>query len=305
MAAAGERSTALSSALNRIVAGVAGGLTGREVRLNMGGHEVDLVIDQLDLTPAPLWNGPPGPTQTAEEVIDIAFDLGEIARRNLANPLGFSFDAAKAITGSIDRWWGLRSDLSLTDLPIAAAASVAAHKLADSSLPAARATASCSDIRLRSRSIVGGAIEITFVGVAVTGTVDSEQLVEWLRLAGLAVPAWGILSIESDEVLRFRHRRVAWLPQLVLAVGVVDGAVVVEVNHVAFAGKLLTLPESRRKKWTATASRSGLSLEVRSAFTGHDMLSIEATQDRWTRSMSLEQLQKLSLDLAEETRFLL
>ncbi len=305
MAAGGARSMPLTSALNRIVAGAAGGLTGREVRLHMGGHEVDLVIDKLDLTPAPLWNRPRGPMQTADEMVDIAFEMGGIAQRSLHNPVGLGFDTAKAITNSIDRWMGVRSGLGLTELPLASGASVVAHKLADSRLPAARVTASCSGIRLRPKLIVGDAIEIMFRRVAVSGAINSEQLTEWLRLAGVDLPAWGILSIEPDQVLRFRHRRVAWLPQLFLSVAVTDGTVVVELDHVGFAGKLFMLPKSRRRKWTATAAQLDLSLEVGGVFTGRDMISIQATQAQWTRSMSLEQLHKLSRDLAGDTRFFL
>lgn len=293
MTSAGERPTPLRLALDRIVAAAVSGVTGREVRLRLGPHEVDFIIDELNLTPT-LWTGQASPARATDEVIDVAFELGEIAQRNTFNPFGFSFDAAKAITGSINRLTGARSEVGLTELPIAEAASVAAHRLGDSSLPAARVTASCATIGVRSRSLVGDAFDITFSQVAISGAANSEELAEWLRLADVQVPEWGILSIESDNLLLLRHQRFAWLPQLVLTVGLVDDTAAVELNHVAFAGKVLALPKFTRKKWAVTAPELGLSLAFQGVSTGPDLITVEATQAEWIRPTSLEELQKLS-----------
>lgn len=281
----------------RIVTAAARGLTGREVRVHLGSHEADLIIDELNLEPPPLWNGPSSSAQAADEVIDVAFELGEIAQRNFFNPLGFGLDAAKAITDSIDRWISALPDAGITELQIGEAASVAAHKLADPRLPAALLTASCSSIRLRSRSIVLDAIDITFGQVAVTGSANSEELADWLRVAEVEVPPWATMSIESDNTIRLRHRRFSWLPQLVVAVDVVDGVVVVELNQIILAGKLLMMPKSTRKKWTVAPSQLGLSFAVEGVSTNDDLITLRATQPEWIHSTSLEQLQKLSLDL--------
>jgi hypothetical protein len=292
MTSAGGTPTLLRLALDQIVDVVASGVTGQGVRLRLGPHEVDFIIDELNFAPA-LWNGPASPAQATDELIDVAFEMGEIAQRNMFNPFGFSLDAAKAITGSIDRLSGARSEVGLTEMPIADAASVAVHKFADSSLPAAKMTASCAGIGLRSRSIVGDAIDITFSQVAITGTASSEELAEWLRLADVQVPEWGTLSIESENVLRLGHRRLAWLPQLVFNVGLVDDAAVIELNEVAVAGKLLTLPKYARRKWEVTPSALGLSLAFEGVSTGPDLITIDATQAEWTRRTSLEELQKV------------
>ena len=292
MTSAGGTPTLVRLALDRIVDVVASGVTGQRVRLRLGGHEVDFIIDDLNFTPA-LWNGPASPAQATDELIDVAFEMSEIAQRNMFNPFGFGLDAAKAITGSIDRLSGDRSEVGPTEMSIVEAASVAVHKSADSSLPAAKVTASCAGIGLRSRSIVGNAIDITFNQVAMTCTASSEELAEWLRLADVQVPEWGTVSIESENVLRLRHRRLAWLPQLVFNVGLVDDAAVIELNEVGVAGKLVTLPKYARRKWAVKPSDLGLSLAFEGLSTGPGFITIDATLAEWTRRTSLEELQKL------------
>jgi hypothetical protein len=120
-------------------------------------------------------------------------------------------------------------------------------------------------------------------------------LVEQKAGRKLAAPAAFALSAARPNIRRRQS-------QVVLAVDVSDNAVVVEMNQIALAQKRITLPKSRRKRWAVAPSGLGLYLVVQNVSTRHDLLAVEATQSEWLQTTSLEQLQKLSVDLAGEAQ---